>query len=61
MKDNWKKLLCALALIPCATLATACNNNPPDNPDTEDGDNQTPQALTDSEAYLKIICLLRLS
>ena len=39
MKDYWKKLLCALAIIPCTTLAVACSE--PENPPTESGDGDT--------------------
>ena len=39
MKNKWKKLLCALALIPCAAFMTACGETPPNDttPPTEQG------------------------
>ena len=36
MKDNWKKLLCALAILPCVSIASACNFN---NSNNQGGEN----------------------
>jgi len=58
MKDSWKRFLCALALVPCVGIMTACDSKDTDDTTPSTGE-ETPapesgtQALTEEQMYQK--------